>query len=83
MLTRKLSAQLLEWKNTRGKKCLLVKGARQVGKTTTIEMFAKENYRHYVYINFDKTPEYQSIFDGNLDVETLIKKSLLLYRTLN
>jgi len=74
MLTRKLSTQLAEWKNMTNRKCLLVKGARQVGKTTTIEKFAKENYKHYVYMNFDKMPEYQSVFDGNLDVETLIKK---------
>ena len=78
MLTRKLSTQLAEWKNTMNRKCLLVKGARQVGKTTTIEKFAKENYKHYVYMNFDKTPEYQSIFDGNLDVETLVKKISLV-----
>jgi len=78
MLTRKLSAQLLNWKDTPNKKCLLVKGARQVGKTTTIEKFAKENYKHYVYMNFDKTPAYQSIFDSNLDVETLIKKISLV-----
>ena len=78
MLKRKLSAQLVEWKNTPNKKCLLVKGARQVGKTTTIEEFAKEHYNHYVYMNFDKTPDYQGIFSGNLDVETLIKNISLI-----
>jgi len=78
MLVRKLSTQLSQWKNNVNRKCLLVKGARQVGKTTTIDKFAKENYKHYVYINFDQTPEYQSIFDGNLDTETLIKKISLV-----
>ena len=79
MLKRKLRARLLEWKNTQNKKCLLVKGARQVGKTTTIEEFAKEHYAHYVYLNFDKTPDYQGIFNGNLDVETLIKNISLVF----
>jgi predicted AAA+ superfamily ATPase len=78
MLTRKLSAQLLEWKNTPNKKSLLVKGARQVGKTTTIEAFAIGHYEHYVYMNFEKNPEQKGIFDGKLDVKTLIKKTSLV-----
>ena len=56
------------------KKCLLVKGARQVGKTYIIDKFARENYKYYTYINFDENPAYRAIFDGDLDVETLIKQ---------
>ena len=54
--------------------CLVVKGARQVGKTYIIDKFAKENYKNYVYINFDENPTYKTIFEGDLDVETLIKQ---------
>ena len=57
--------------------CLLVKGARQVGKTFIIEQFAQEHYAHYITLNFDENPAYQAIFDGDLDVESLIKQITL------
>ncbi|MDR2712335.1 MAG: AAA family ATPase, partial [Clostridiales bacterium] len=72
MLERKIEKKLFEWKNSHNKKCLLVKGARQVGKTFSIEKFCKENYQNYVYLNFDISDEYKKIFAGELDVETLI-----------
>ena len=56
MLRRKMTERLMEWKNDPHKKSLLVKGARQVGKTYIIEDFAKKNYGTYIYINFEKTP---------------------------
>ena len=52
----------------------MVKGARQVGKTYIIDKFARENYKYYTYLNFDENPAYKAIFDGDLDVETLIKQ---------
>ena len=52
--------------------CLVVKGARQVGKTFSIDKFARENYAYYTYINFDENPTYRAIFDGDLDVEKLL-----------
>jgi len=51
--------------------------ARQVGKGFIIELFARENYKHYISINFDKKPAYQAIFDGDLDAETIIKQITL------
>jgi len=74
MLKRKVETLLLEWKNRSKKNCLLVKGARQVGKTYSIDKFCRENYKNYVYINFDEIPEYSQIFAGNLDVDTIIKQ---------
>jgi predicted AAA+ superfamily ATPase len=53
---------------------LVVKGARQVGKTFSIEQFARDQYLRYVYINFDENPAYRAIFDGDLDMDTLIKQ---------
>ena len=73
-MKRKIETQLLEWKENHDKKCLLVKGARQVGKTYIIDKFARENYKYYTYLNFDENPAYKTIFDGDLDVETLIKQ---------
>ena len=74
MLERKIEMQLIEWKNMPDKNCLLVKGARQVGKTYSIDKFCREHYENYTYINFDETPEYREIFAGNLDVTTIIKQ---------
>ncbi len=73
-MKRKIEKQLMEWKENHDKKCLLVKGARQVGKTYIIDKFARENYKYYTYLNFDENPTYKAIFDGDLDVETLIKQ---------
>lgn len=77
MLRRKIEKELLEWKNKENKMCLVIKGARQVGKTYIIEKFAKENYKNYVYMNFIETPSLKKIFDGDLDAETIIKQITL------
>jgi predicted AAA+ superfamily ATPase len=72
MLERKIMKTLIEWKQEKKKPCLLVRGARQVGKTYIIDQFANNNYESYIYINFEISPEYKSIFEGNLDIQTLI-----------
>ena len=74
MLKRKIYDDLITWKSRKGKKCLVVKGARQVGKTFSIELFARENYKHHITINFIQNPAYKAIFDGDLDGDTLIKQ---------
>ena len=74
MLKRKIYDRLLDWKKTKSKECLLVKGARQVGKTFIIEHFGKENYSSYIYINFYKNPEHKEIFDGSLEAEEIYKR---------
>jgi predicted AAA+ superfamily ATPase len=74
MLKRKITEKLIQWKNEDDKQCLLVKGARQVGKTFIIDDFAKKNYPNYVYINFELSKEYKDIFNGNLDIKTLLMK---------
>ncbi|MCL2321258.1 MAG: ATP-binding protein [Oscillospiraceae bacterium] len=74
MLKRKIYDDLMRWKSSNAKQCLVVKGARQVGKTFIIELFAHNNYKHYATLNFEKNPAYKAIFDGDLDTETLIKQ---------
>lgn len=74
MLERKIYNSLIEWKKNPDKMCLVVKGARQVGKTYIIEKFARENYKNYIYMNFDENPGYKAIFDVDLNVENLIKQ---------
>jgi len=74
MLKRKIYDDLLQWKANKDKQCLAVKGARQIGKTFIIEQFARNNYKHYVALNFEKTPSLKAIFDEDLDTDTLVKK---------
>ena len=78
MLRRKIYGELLNWKKGKNQECLLVKGARQIGKTFIIEKFGKEQYESYIYVNFYKNPEYKKIFDGSLDAKEIYKK-LSLY----
>ncbi|MDR2107908.1 MAG: AAA family ATPase [Coriobacteriales bacterium] len=77
MLRRKITDQLLRWKARDDRKSLVVKGARQVGKTYSISQFAKENYASYIYIDFEKTPSLRRIFEGDLDTATIIKQITL------
>ncbi|MDR0490778.1 MAG: AAA family ATPase [Oscillospiraceae bacterium] len=74
MLKRKIYDELLRWKARDDKQCLVVRGARQVGKTFIIELFARENYKHTTTINFVQNPAYKAIFGGDLDTETLVKQ---------
>lgn len=74
MLKRKFYNYLVDWKHTKDKECLLVKGARQIGKTYIIDQFGKENYKTYVYINFVENPEYMEIFEGALSANEIYKK---------
>ena len=52
LLKRKIDKYLIEWKNSQEKKPLIVKGARQIGKTESIRNFAKNNYKSVIEINF-------------------------------
>lgn len=72
MLNRKINSVLLNWKRDSNNKALLIKGARQIGKTTSIEEFGKTNYKSFIELNFEKNPEYKDIFDGSLDAKTII-----------
>lgn len=73
MLKRKIYEKLLDWKNNRGQHCLLIKGARQVGKTYIVREFGKAEYESFIEINFLEHPEFKIIFDGDRSAETIFK----------
>lgn len=73
-LRRKFYERLVQWKNTKRQECLLVKGARQVGKTFIVEKFGREQYESFIEINFVLEPDACSIFDGSLKAEDLYRK---------
>ena len=72
MLKRKVSEQLLNWIKTKDRKCLIVQGARQAGKTYAIERFAEKNYEETIEINFKETPSANEIFSGDLSVDAMV-----------
>ncbi len=71
MLRRKIELYLETWKN-RNHKPLIIKGARQIGKTTSILNFARRNYSSVIYINFYESPEYKQIFNDGYGVDNII-----------
>lgn len=72
-LKRKIDQYLIKWKNDKYKMPLIVKGARQIGKTESIENFAKNNYKNIVEINFALQKQYLDIFDDGYEVDNILK----------
>lgn len=78
LLKRKIDTYLTYWKNNPDRKPLIVKGARQVGKTRSIEWFAYQNYASVVQINFVEHKKYRAIFDDGFEVDAILKNISLL-----
>ena len=77
-LRRKIDKFLDEWFVSKNKKPLIIKGARQIGKTKTIEEFAKRNKLALVEINFVLNPEYLHIFDDGYKVDKILENISLI-----
>ena len=73
-LRRKFYDYLVSWKATKRQECLLIKGARQVGKTYIVEKFGREQYESFIEFNFVLDGEAAELFDGSLMAEDLYKK---------
>lgn len=80
MLKRKMMDYLKNWKATKKKECLLVRGARQVGKSFIVEAFGQECYESYVCLDFIKRPELKEIFAGSLDADDIYLRLSLFLR---
>ena len=81
MLKRKIYEKLIEWKNRRksgSKEALLIKGARQIGKTFVINEFGKKEYDSFIEINFILNPEYKNIFNGSKEPSEIYNKLSIL-----
>jgi len=82
MLIRKIEQVLTDWKKNKKNECLLVKGARQIGKTFIIDKFGRESYKKYLYINFVENPELSAIFEGSLEAEEIYKKMSVFFKNI-
>lgn len=76
IFSRHIAHNLLEWKRSSNRKPLLIRGARQVGKTTVVKEFAK-SYRNSILLNLEKTKD-KNVFETNEDVKTVVEYLFLL-----
>lgn len=76
-LRRKIDQYLIDWKNSSNKIPLIIKGARQIGKTNSIRNFGENNYKTFIEINFAFQPEFTTIFDDGFKVDNIIKNITL------
>lgn len=72
MLKRKAWNKLTNWKKDKNKKALCIVGARQIGKTTLVRQFGKENYENFIEINFITDSKASEIFSGSFDADSII-----------
>ena len=73
-MRRNVVDDLVKWKNSKSRKPLVLKGARQVGKTWLMKHFGKEFYQNYVYFNFDEDVEIRSVFETSKDPQRIIQR---------
>lgn len=72
-MKRNALQELIDWKNSEDRKPMVLKGARQVGKTWIMKEFGKTHYNNYVYFNFDEDDELKSIFGTNKNPHRIIE----------
>ena len=77
-MQRQLMSELIAWKSRANRKPLLLKGARQTGKTWLLNEFASQQYRNVIRFDFMLEPSTRSLFDGNLDPKRIISQIELL-----
>ena len=65
--------ELIKWKNDDERKPMVLRGARQAGKTWLMKEFGKNCYDSYVYFNFDEEDELKSIFEANKNPQRIIE----------
>ena len=76
-LKRKIDNYLIEWKNNKNRLPLIIKGARQIGKTNAIRNFGNNNYKMFIEINFALQPHFKTIFEDGFEVDNIIKNITL------
>lgn len=79
-MKRKMDQSLIAWKGTPNKKPLVLFGARQTGKTTSILDFAKREYQHLVFIDFYRQPEMKAAFTASREPQAIIMALKALLR---
>lgn len=81
-MRRKITADLEEWLASGRSTCPIILGARQVGKTYIVDEFLRSNFEHYKRLDFSKDVDAREVFDGSLDVDTIVRNLTMTYKTL-
>lgn len=79
-IQRKIDDVLLTWQRSSSRKPLLIRGARQVGKSTAVRNLSKQ-FDYFIEINFDEQPEYQNLFANTSDIGDLIEQLAIITQT--
>jgi len=79
-MQRDIYQKLLDWKSSRRRKPLLIKGARQVGKTYILQRFGEQEYSYIAYLNFEEEPLLDDFFKYSLTPEKIIKNISLYFK---
>ena len=78
-LERKIMKDLIKWKNNKNRKPLILRGARQVGKTYILKQFGEENYEGVAYFNFDHDTELYNLFENTKDPSRILEQLSFIY----
>ena len=79
-LNRNIDIILLDWKKSPSRKPLLLRGARQVGKSTSVKAFGKQ-FDYFLEVNFETEKEIHVFFEGNINVAAICEKLSVYYNT--
>lgn len=74
MFRRKIVAELDAWRDSGRSEALLIKGARQVGKTFIIDHYIETNFESHIKIDMRENPEHRRIFDGDIGGASIVKR---------
>lgn len=78
-LKRFILEDLIKWKESKYRKPLILRGARQIGKTYILKQFGKENYEGVAYFNFDHDKDLYNIFDNTKDPKRILEQLVFIY----
>lgn len=78
-MERFILKKLIEWKNSKNRKPLILKGARQVGKTYIVKQFGQENYEGLAYFNFDHDKDLYNLFENTKSPQRILEQLAFIY----
>jgi len=79
MYIRRLGENYLkEWRERDGRKPLIIRGARQTGKSWLVRQFGIENFKHLIILNFEKEPQFKAFFEKTTDIKKLVNEIELM-----
>ncbi|MBN1781262.1 AAA family ATPase, partial [bacterium] len=81
-MKRLITQKLIEWKEKKNRKPLMLRGARQVGKTWSVMDFGRQHFKGSVHlVDLEKHPDWHGLFDRNLDVSRILSELEVLLNT--